>query len=320
MPIHKNKSQKTIFLKDQPSVSFVFPTLNGKTLITSILNSIKNQTYPSKKIEVIVVDNHSSDGTVQLIRKKFPWVKLIELKTNTGSAYPITVGAKIAKGDYILATNDDVVFEKNCLHWLINLILSDSTIGIVTGKMLNLKPPHKLAIPGFRINPWLGYQPYDLKKSHCVRKCDWAPGACVLISKTLLKKVGYFDNGYIFCGDDYDVCFQVKALGYKIMYTPKAVFYHVFSRSGGKARPTQINLFCHYRGKFRYALKNSTPPQILTTFISQILFGPIYTYFFFRNKTFFPMFKALVWNMKHLRQTIKARQKAKKLTRVYKIN
>lgn len=298
--------------QDLPSVTFVFPTLNGRLLIDKVLSSIKEQNYPQVKIEVIVVDNASTDGTPEIIKKKFPWVNLIRMSKNTGSAPPITMGAKIARGDYILATNDDVIFEKNCLRELVKLALSDSRIGITTGKMLDLDPPHKPLFFGFRINLYFGYNTFDFKDTDKIRECDWAPGACIFISKELLKRVCYFDDEYIFCGDDYDVCFQVRSLGYKIMYTPKALYYHGFTRAKGKNGPTREHLFAHYRGKIRFMVKNASLLQIVTFLPVQIIFGPFYSYLKFGHKTLFPLLKALFWNTKHLEETLRARQISKR--------
>lgn len=284
-------------------------------MVAKVISSIRNQNYPREKVELIVVDNGSVDGTPNLINRRFPWVKLIRLNRNTGSAYPITLAAKQAKREYILATNDDVIFDKNCLKELVKLILTDPSVGMVTGKMLYLAPPHKIAIPGFKINPYFGYQPYDLTDSHKVRPCDWAPGACMLIKRQLLASIGYFDDKYFFCGDDYDVCFRIRSCGYHIMYAPRAVFYHAFSRAGGQKKPSRDNLFAHYRGKFRYALKNSSPVQIATTIASQVIVGPIYTYLMFRNNTWLPTILALAWNIKHLNETLASRRQAKILSR-----
>lgn len=308
--IEKGRKEKTFLKKDSPSVTFIFPTLNSSYLIAKVLNSIKNQNYPWEKIEVIVVDNASTDGTPDLIKKYFPWVKLITLRRNTGSAPPITMGAKIARGDYILATNDDVIFEKNCLRELTSLSLADSRIGITTGKMLDLDPPHKPLFFGFRVNPYLGYHTFDFQDSDRIRECDWAPGACIFINKKIFKDVGYFDDQYIFCGDDHDACFQVRSFGYKIMYTPRATYYHGFTRAKGKNGPSYDTLFAHYRGKIRFMIKNASIFQMLTFFPVQIIFGPFYSYFKFGHKTFSPLIKALIWNTRHLKETLEARQKA----------
>lgn len=316
-PSRQNNNLPTLFSKQLlskrlPSITVIFPTFNGQRLITKVLESIRSQNYPHERIEVIVIDNASTDGTADIIKKNFPWVKLIRLPQNTGSAPPITLGAKIARGDYILATNDDVIFDKNCLRKLTELTLSDdSRIGVVTGKMLDLTPPHQPLFFGFRVNLYLGYHTYDFQNSDKIRECGWAPGACIFVKKTLMEKAGYFDNDYIFCGDDHDFCFQIRSLGYKIIYNPQAIYYHGFTRARGQNGPTQEHLFAHYRGKIRFMIKNATILQIATFFPTQIIFGPVYSYFKFGHKTFFPLIRGLIWNISQLKQTLKARHSAK---------
>lgn len=297
-----------------PTISIILPTFNRKKYLCPLFTSLRKQNYPLSKIEVIAIDNGSKDGTPELIEKKFPWVKLIKLISNTGSVYPINKGVQKAKGEYILATNDDIVFSKNCLGYLIDLIKSDPKIGLVTGKMLNFYKPHYFAFPGFKINHFLGYHPYDRSRADLIRECDWASAGCLLLRKDLYLLSGGLDNDYFFGGDDYDLSFRLKAMGYHIFYHPRAVYYHPFPQ--GPLNPDK--LYAHYQGKFRYALKNLSLLEIMTTFIAQIIIGPFYTYFFCGNKSFFPMLKALIWNLQHLKQTLKTRSKTKILIANFK--
>lgn len=293
-----------------PSVSFIFPTLNGSKLIRQAINSIKNQNYPKGKIETIVVDNASTDDTPDIIEKEFPDVRLIRLPTNTGSAPPITMGAKLAKGDYILATNDDVVFDKDCLQELVQLYLSDGRIGIATGKMMSMDKPAKPLCFGFRTNLYLGYYSYDYTGTNKVRECDWAAGACLLVRKDLMTKAGYFDDDYVFYGDDYDFCFQIRRLGYKILYSPKAVYYHGFTRT---SKPNPERLFAHYRSKIRFMIKNASVLQMTTFAFFQYFVFPPYQLIKGKTSTFLPLIKGSLWNIGHLNQTLNKRRTINKL-------
>ncbi|MDO8551665.1 MAG: glycosyltransferase [bacterium] len=297
-----------------PSVSVVFPTHNAEKIIRPILDSIQKQNYPKEKIEIIAVDNASSDKTVEIIKNKYPKVKLIQLNTNTGSAPPITIGAKEAKGDYVLATNDDVVFDKNFLLELVKLGQSDNRAGIITGKMMSQDKPPKPLFFGFKNNLYFGYYPYDFSNKNKIRECDWAAGACHLIKKDLFKKIGYYDDDYIFCGDDYDACFQVRKLGYKILYNPKAIYYHRFN---SLSRPSPSHLFAHYRGKIRFMLKNASFLQMLTFFPFQIIFIPLLNLSKGRLYSLFPIYRALFWNLRHFDQTNLSRKEANKRRALY---
>lgn len=290
------------------SISVIVPTLNGRKVIDDLISSIYKQNY-SGKIEIIVTDDGSTDGTSNYLKKSWPKVKVARFTKNRGSAPALNMCAKMAKGKFILATNDDVVFENNSLAALVDCWHSQKNVGIVTGKMLT--PDEKFAIPGFRINHFLGYQPYDLKNTDRIREADWAVGACLLIKKDLLATVGYFDRGFIFCGEEYDLSFQVRRLGFKILYTPEAVFYHAFRRN---LHPGASTLFAHYRGKIRYMFKNASLVHLLVFLPIQLIFIPfIYT---FQNKliSIIAIYLALVWNIFHLRKTLKARSSRPNVT------
>lgn len=284
------------------SVSVIIPSLNGQNVIGNLINSINRQEYPGK-IEVIVIDDGSVDGTSKYVKKNWPDIRIITFSQNYGSAPALNAGAKIAKGDFVLATNDDVIFEKNTFQALVDCWHSRENVGIVTGKMFG--PGRKFAIPGFRINHFLGYHPYDFKKRNQVREADWAVGACLLIKKNLLKKVGYFDPKFIFCGEEYDLSFQIRRLGYKILYTPKAVFYHTFRRS---FRPSASTLFAHYRGKFRYMFKNASILNLLVFLPAQLIAIPIIYLFQSKWINIVQIYKALLWNILNLTQTLKSRK------------
>lgn len=284
------------------SVSVIIPSLNGKKVIGVTIKSIYKQNYPGL-IEIIITDDGSTDGTCAYVKSHWPNIRVIRFSQNRGSAPALNAGAKIAKGDFVLATNDDVIFEKNTFQALVNCWHSRENVGLVTGKMFG--PGHKFAIPGFRINHFLGYHPYDFKRRNQFREADWAVGACLLINKNLLKKVGYFDPEFIFCGEEYDLSFQIRRLGYKILYTPKAVFYHAFRRS---FRPNASTLFAHYRGKFRYMFKNASFLNLLVFLPAQLIFIPII--YIFQNKfvNITQIYRALLWNIVNLPQTLDARR------------
>src|SRR4030043_1428007 len=108
------------------------------------------------------------------------------------------------------------------------------------------------------------------------RKSDWFSGPAMLIKKEVLEKAGYFDAGYFFAGEDYDLSLTIKRLGYKIIYTPKALIYHGFRRTGKPQKKNYQSIYNHFRGRFRCVIKNATILQMLTYFPIQFIAVPIY--------------------------------------------
>ena len=118
-----------------PTVTIIFPTHNGWEDTKDCLASIRNLNYPKEKLEVIVVDNASTDGTPEKIHKNFPGVTLATQQTNLGFAKAINLGVKRTSSELILITNNDVVFEKSCLNELVKALTSDPKIGAVGGRV-----------------------------------------------------------------------------------------------------------------------------------------------------------------------------------------
>ena len=118
-----------------PKVSIIFPNFNGGNEPLECLASIQKLNYLKEKIETIVIDNGSSDGSDIEIKKRFPKVKLIKNKSNLGFAKAINKGINKATGNFIFVTNDDLVFEKNSLKKLIEYARLHDEIGVIGGKI-----------------------------------------------------------------------------------------------------------------------------------------------------------------------------------------
>ncbi len=298
-----------------PFVSIIIPTQNRSKSLYLTLESIYKMSYPKNKMQVIVIDNASTDSTLQMLQRNFNKIQLIKNKTNEGFAPALNQGIKVSDGKYILVTNDDVIFDKNCLAELVKAAETNPKAGILGGKMFFVGKK-QVALRGFKINLWLGYHPYDFENKDKVREMDVATGGCMLIKKSSLKKSGYFDEGFFFCGEDYDLCFRMKAVGFKIMYVPTALLVHKFLNSG-KRKDNFQQLFAHYRGKIRFMLIHASVLQMVTFFPAQFLIGPIFSYQQSRQFTFLPMLSALGWNLKNISSALNSRSKVNKLKKAY---
>ncbi len=302
-------------IQPQPKVSVIIPTQNRKNSLNQTLKSLFKMNYPRKKLEVVVIDNGSKDQTGDFVRLSFPEVKLIQNNHNIGFAPALNLGIKQSNGRYVLITNDDVLFDKESLSELVKIIEKDKTIGIVGGKML-LSDKKTMALPGFRVNLWLGYHPYDFSNSDMAREMDVATGGCMLVRKSIFKKIGFYDEGFFFCGEDYDLCLRAKKAGFKIFYSPTATIYHKLL-SASKKTDNFDQLFAHYRGKFRFMLIHGSIPQIFVFFLLQLFIGPLFTYFQSKQKTLLPMLAGIFWNIHHLKGALDSRTKVKLLTKNY---
>jgi GT2 family glycosyltransferase len=293
--------------KKYKNISVIFPTFNGWSDTKECLTSVENNTYPKEKLEIIIVDNNSSDSTPRLIRKNFPQVVLIQQSRNIGFAKAVNVGIKNAKGEYLLITNNDVVFDKSYFKSMFDLAETDEKIGIIGGMVYSKNPKDKVGFDGLRVNPYLGYHQYDLKNLDKIRSCDLVSGNGMFIRQKMLEKIGLFDERYFFYFEDLDLCLRAKKKDYKIIFNPKAISYHGFGRTAFKQKANDV-IYQGYKSKWQCIFKNASILQIVISLIAQFTIFILAQNIISNIKTYKPMLRGVYWNIKHLRETFEARK------------
>lgn len=235
------------------SLSTIIVSYNTRRLLKDCLNSIicLNQLSHLLSSEVIVVDNASSDGSPNMVKKEFPQVKLLENHTNLGYAHANNQGLKIAQAEFLLFLNSDTVVPQPTLPQLIQYLKSHPQVGIITPK-LQLKdglldPDCHRGFP----KPWsaltyfLGlenlfphvklfaqyHQFYkNLNQAHEIDACC---GAFLLTRKKIIQEIGGWDEAYFFYGEDLDLCYRLKQKGYQVVYFPTVSAVHYKGASSG---------------------------------------------------------------------------------------
>lgn len=287
-----------------PKVSIIFPNFNGGNEPIECLTSIKKLEHPPDNVEVIIIDNNSTDGSDIEIKKLFPSVKLIKNKQNVGFARAINQGIKASSGQLILITNDDVVFEKNSLKLSAEYLAHHPDVGIIGGKIYYKNNPKKICSSGFYMNKWTG-NIYTSNHPNELKEPDWVQGCAILIRKKTLETVGGLDPNYFLSFDDYDLCLRVKRLGKKVVYLPKVIVHHGESKTVNRDKP--LKFYHWYRSKYRFLIKNMPVTNIVSILSFQILIATPYRAIK-RDGRFIPFLKGIIWNIKNLRQTLKVRR------------
>ena len=188
-----------------PKISFIIINYNGKGLLEDCFASLRKLNYPKEKLEFIIVDNGSTDGSVDFILKKLPEVKLIRNEINEGFAKPNNDAAKIATGDYLALINNDMRLDP---QWLRDMLASlentdDDNYVCVGSKILNWDGS-KIDFIGGGINYYgFGYQDdysLDVRLAEEKYKDDrdilFACGGAMLIEREVYLKVGGLDEDY----------------------------------------------------------------------------------------------------------------------------
>ncbi len=252
--------------KNMPFISIIIVNFNGLNLLKNCLPSVCKQTYPQDKYEIIVVDNNSTDGSVNYIKANYPSVIVIQNSENGGFARPNNKAAAIAKGEYLALLNNDMYAKEN---WLEKLVASQQRTGAacVGGAILN-SDGSKIDFFDGMIDCignayFLGgsYNPRHAKPStilddyHQEKDVFYASGGAMLIDKDVFLAVGGFDEDLYLYHEDDDLCWRLWLLGYKVVASPLAVTFHRHSTTSRKFAKYQIR-FYHQRNPLMMLYKN----------------------------------------------------------------
>lgn len=249
---------------DKPLVSIIIPHFNGKEILYNCLNSLEKTEYANK--EVILVDNASTDGSVNQIQECFPWLSLITNATNLGYAGGCNSGLQKAKGKYVLFLNNDTVFESKWLDVLVETAERDESIAACQPKLLSFGHRDVFDYSGgagglidifgypFAMGRIFFTLEKDSQQYDQSREIFWASGTAMLVRRSVLDEVGIFDEDFFAHMEEIDLCWRMHLAGYRIVSAPKAVVYH---NSGSTLRPDSYRkILLNHRNNLVMLLKN----------------------------------------------------------------
>jgi GT2 family glycosyltransferase len=224
-------------------------------------------------LEVIIVDNGSSDDTVKMLQAEFPTARLILNDGNEGFARPINQALRQSQGRYMLVLNPDTIILPGALNTLVEFLDSHPDVGICGPKVLNRDGSLQKACRRGVSRPWAAFSYFsglsalfphsklfggyllnylDENKTHEV---DGVSGSCMLIRHQVTQQVGLFDEQFFAYQEDADYCFQVKKAGWKIVYMPAAQIIHFGGQGGSRVQPYR-SIYEWHRSYYRYYQKN----------------------------------------------------------------
>jgi len=214
-----------------PSVSIIVVNFNGKELLKLCLTSLLTTNYPN--FEVIVVDNASTDGSVESIQKLFgscPYVRIVENRENSGHAEGCNIGARVAKGRYLVFLDSDTELKaENWLWELVKVMESDESIGLAQAKVVLAEDKRRLdyvCVAIDALGTWAAT--YGLKEDKLKENFEVlaASSGCCIVRREVFNEVGGFDPDYFIYDDDTDLSLRARLLGCKILLVPSAVIVH----------------------------------------------------------------------------------------------
>ena len=246
---------------NKPELSIIILNYNTKELLEDCLNSVKDH-MSEVNLEVIVSDNASNDGSPEMIKKKFPWVKYTE-GPNEGFSKGNNRARNLVEGEMVLFLNPDTVVHKDVFAKTTKFLKEHKDAGAVTCKLvlangkLDKDIRRRFPIPriafehlalGLNKNYW--YEDIPETETHEVEAIQ---GAFFLTWKKILDKVGWFDEEYFFDGEDIDLCYQIHKAGYKLYYYPETIVTHLKGVTKGKVSKWKYKVSPQQRKKIRLA-------------------------------------------------------------------
>lgn len=240
-----------------PELAILIVTWNSQATIWQCLDSIYKNCQ-NVLLEVLVLDNASTDETVNIIKTDFPQVKLFESPENLGFARGNNALVDKADSEFILFLNPDTVIMNVSVYQMLKYIKENNSVVALGPKLLYGDNSFQLSyakFPNLRTELFTKiYQrstnqkrswilKYLEKNSLKVKEVDWISGACLLTRRDVLNSVGKFDENFFLYFEDADLCYRMKSKG-KIIYFPQAQVKHVVGQS---TKPQNLKTEYHYR-------------------------------------------------------------------------
>lgn len=243
---------------NRKDLSIIIVNYNTRVLLKNCLKSIVENTH-KVNYEVIVVDNASSDGSVAMVEKEFPWVRFICNEKNTGFSKANNQGIQIANGDNILLLNSDTIVLDNCLFHVLDFINNTEDAGVVGCKVLNHDKTLQLSCyhfpslltelvfftKGVVKNIWDPVTWYKYMKywnHNKIRTVDCISGCFFLVKRNIFDTIGLLDENSFMYYEDSEFCKRLRLQSnYKIYYYPHAEIIHLKGASSKNTHNTPTN-------------------------------------------------------------------------------
>lgn len=241
-------------------LSIIIVNFNVKEFLQNLLNSIQRSSYKVTR-EIIVIDNASDDGSVEILKDKYPYVHLIANKKNLGFGAANNLGLKIATGKYILLINPDTIVQEDTFEKLISFFEKTPEAGLAGCKVLNSDGTLQLACRRSFPGPWTSFckvtglsslfpnsrlfAKYNLTylDENKTYEVDAISGAFMMMKKDVYEKVGGFDPQFFMYGEDLDLCYRIQKAGFKVYYVHNTQIIHYKGESTKRSSMDETKVF-----------------------------------------------------------------------------
>jgi hypothetical protein len=241
------------------TVSIIIVNYNGERIIGRCLESLRGS--ESEKAETLVVDNASNDRSYDFISRGFPEVKFVSLERNFGFSTANNIGAEAARGEYLVFLNSDTVVTPGWLGPLLEVLRLDPATGVVGSKLMLADRPGRVNSAGVGIL-WngggydIGFMDLDSEKYNMPGPRGGVCAAAMMVRKEEFLSLGGFDPSYFMYFEDVDLCWRYWLSGFRVLYVPASVVYHLYGGSSGADRHGAFRVFYGTRNALMNGFKN----------------------------------------------------------------
>ncbi len=264
----------------QPLVYTVILNTNRRDDTLACLASLSKSTY--SQIKVIVLDNSSTDGSVEAIRYAFPDAQIINLAENLGYAGNNNVGIEeaIKQGaDWVLVLNEDTILDPDCLAELVKVGEGDPQIGIVGPMVYHHNEPNVIQSAGGMLGKYwqsqhLGKNELDCGQFQLPHRVEWISGCAILVRKAAIEQAGMLDASFFIYWEETEWCIRVARNGWQIIHVPHAKIWHKGVQRDYQPKPsftyygTRNHLLTLSKHKAPWAVQFFNWAQLLRTLVS----------------------------------------------------
>ncbi len=245
-----------------PAVSVIIVNHNGRAFLPVCLGSLYALDYPPDKLEVIMVDNASSDGSQEYVREDYPEVRIIQLDKNYGFCRPNNEGAKAAGGRYLVFLNNDTEVMPVWLKELVKPAMQDGQVVSAASRMLYYGRRNKMNTAGGKITIigggfYRGYGERDGARFDDPAYTGFGCAAGVLVLREFFLEIGGFDEDYFAACEEHDLGWRAWLYGHKVAYAPGALMYHHESGTfGSRSNDQPQKVYLNTRNRLYNLVKN----------------------------------------------------------------
>ena len=253
-------------------LSLCLVTCNAREMLRNCLLSIY-QAPPAMSFEIIVVDNHSEDGTLEMLAQEFPLVQVVKNPNNAGYTRPMNQALRLARGRYLVQLNNDTLIPAQTFDTLAAFMETHPEVGICTPKLLSPDGSLQKQCRRGEARPWEvisyfsglarlfpqsqffgGYlQSWHAEnETHAVKA---VAGTCMFIRREVIDQIGYLDERFFAYQEDTDFCIRANKAGWQVYYVHTVQITHFGGMGGSRVQPYR-SVFEWHRSYFRYYRKN----------------------------------------------------------------